>query len=74
MPKNKNYKIVLELELSGTSPLDAAKTAQNWVRDEESPLQYYVQDDNEKIFSVDLSEDDEDATIELKEKDYRPLI
>jgi len=64
------YKIVLELELSADSPLEAAKTAQEWEKN--SDLQYYVQDSKEVVFSVDLSESDEDAVIETD--NYIPLI
>ena len=65
------YKITLEIELESTSPLEAVKKFQGWVKDD-SDLQYYVRDSNGTIYSVDLSEEDEDAVIEID--NYKPLI
>ena len=66
------YKVVLELELKANSPLEAAKLAQEWERDENTDLQYWVQDSSETVYSVDLSESDEEAVIEVD--NYVPII
>lgn len=67
-----HYKIVLELELEADSPLEAAKLAQEWERDVNVDLQYWVQDNSETVYSVDLAELDEEAVIEID--NYIPLI
>lgn len=65
------FKITLEIELESTSPLEAVKKLQNWIKDD-SDLQYYVQDSDGTIYSVDLSEEDEDAVFEID--NYESLI
>jgi len=67
-----HYKVVLEIEVDADSPLAAAQTVQSWLR--EGDFQYYVQEDEEngKVFSVDLTEDDEDAVLPID--DYIPMI
>lgn len=64
------FKVVLEIELDANSPLDAAKKFESWIR--ESHMTYVVQDEQDNIYTVDLSEDDEDATLESD--GYEPLI
>ena len=64
-------RVSLEIEVDADSPLDAAKKVENWIR-KEGGFQYYVQDEKDEIFSVDLSEDDEDAV--LPANDYQPTI
>ena len=54
-------------------PLEAAKELQEWLRDPETFLAYYVQnEETNELFSVDLQEDDDDAVLPLKE--YTPVI
>jgi hypothetical protein len=66
-----SFKIVWEIELSAESPLEAAKEAQRWLR--ANDWQYYVQDGTSKeIFSVDLSEEEEEAIIPVEK--YEPII
>ena len=66
-----NYKIVWEIELEADNPLEAAKTAMEWIKD--GSQQFYVQDtDTMKLSSVDLAEDGEDAVLPANE--YMPLI
>jgi hypothetical protein len=65
------FKIVWEIELEAKNPLEAAKEAQRWISGND--WQYYVQNDETKeVFSVDLSEEDEDAVIPTEK--YEPLI
>jgi len=68
------YRVVLEIEVDETSPLAAAQTVQGWLQDPNSDWQYYVQpcDKSEDVFSVDLSEEDEDAVQEVS--NYIPMI
>lgn len=70
----KTFKIVWEIELDANNPLDAAKTALNWIQEQSSQAhQFYVQEENSKeLFSVDLDEEDQDAVLPVKE--YLPLI
>jgi len=69
-----HYKVVLEIEVDAENPLEASKTVQRWVKEDESNFQYYVQEDepSAEIVSVDLTEADADAI--LPADDYRPMI
>lgn len=71
---SKMYKVVWEIELDAKNPLEAAKEALDCIKDGgESPYCFYVQaEDSKEVFSVDLSEDDEDAV--LSAPCYNPLI
>lgn len=73
MSEEKQYKVVWEIsELDAKNPLQAAKTAQNWIKQEAQ--QYYVQDqETNEIFSVDLQEEDEDAVLPVT-GEYIPEI
>ena len=67
------YKIVMEIEaLDAKDALQAAKDVEKMIMDE-GGFQYYVQNEETgELFSVDLSEDDEDAVLPVKE--YKPSI
>jgi hypothetical protein len=69
-----NYRVVLEIEVDADSPLEAAKKTQDWIREADTDWQYYVQpcDESRDVFSIDLSEEDEDAEQECD--NYIPLI
>ena len=67
-----NYNVIFEIEIDSDSPLNAAKKTQTWLRDVESSWCFEVQDSDDNIFSVDLSEPDKDAVIE--QDNYIPLI
>lgn len=67
------YKVVLEIEIEADNPLEAAKKTQEWGREFDTDLQYYVQEPKSDIvYSVDLSEDDDEAVNEID--NYIPLI
>lgn len=69
----KNYKVSLEINLCGESPLEVSKALTEMIRDHESEWQFYVQDeDTNEIFSVDLDEEDEDAVLPVT--NYEPFI
>jgi len=62
-----NYTIEKLIEMA----LEDAKMAQEWLRKDD--WQFYVQNDETKeIFSVDLTEEDEDAVLPVDE--YYPQI
>jgi hypothetical protein len=67
------FKVVWEIELEASNPLEAAKTAQKWMDEADNDWQFYVQNDETKeVSSVDLQQDDENA-VQSVEK-YEPLI
>jgi hypothetical protein len=58
------FKVVHEIEVEANSPLQAAKTIQEWMDDADQKWQFYVQRENgKKVYSVDLSEDDSVAVL-----------
>ena len=69
-----NYRVVLEIEVDADTPLEAAQKTQEWIRSKDNDWQYYVQpcDKSGDVFSVDLSEEDEDAAYDAD--NYIPLI
>lgn len=69
----KTFNISLEFSLEAETALDAAKELQKWLVEDAEGLQYYIQDDsNKKVYSVDLSEEDEDAVLPIE--NYTPII
>lgn len=55
----KIFNVIWEINLTAATPLDAAKLAQEWLRDKGENWFFTVQDDEtKKIYSVDLAEDD----------------
>lgn len=68
-----NFKIALEIEIEAETALEAAKILHSWEQDPGNEWQYYVQNtETDEIFSVDLSEEDEDAVLPVMT--YSPLI
>jgi len=68
------HRVVFEIEVEAETPLEAAKEVQKWLQDPKSDWQFYVQpcDKSGDVFSVDLSEEDEDAVLEAD--NYIPMI
>jgi hypothetical protein len=67
------FKVVHEIEVEANSPLQAAKTIQEWMDDADQKWQFYVQRENgKKIYSVDLNESNSDAVLPVTE--YSPMI
>lgn len=56
--KNGFYRVVFEINVESDNVLNAAKTVQDWLRDESTNWQFYVQNDDnsEDIYSVDLED------------------
>ena len=65
----KSFKISMEIEVEAKNPLQAAKMVEGWIR-KDGGFQYYVQDDKDNIFSVDLSEEDKDAVLPAKGRSF----
>jgi len=66
-------KVVLEIQIDAKNPLDAAKKFAEMLIEDANSLIYVVQDEEtNKISSVDLSEEDENAVLAYD--DYQPLI
>lgn len=67
------FKVVHEITVEADSPLEAAKTVQQWMDDADTKWQFYVQKySRNQVDSVDLSEADEDAVLPVKK--YKPMI
>jgi hypothetical protein len=67
------HRVVFEIEVDAENNFEAARTVRDWLRNPNTEWQFYVQDaETEKVMSVDLSEEDEDAV--LPAIDYTPLI
>jgi hypothetical protein len=74
MGSHETYNVSLEIIIDASSPYEAAKTLQDWIRDKNTNWTFNVQKEGEKeVFTVDLEEDIE-ATAVLPVTDYRPLI
>jgi len=68
-----NYKVVFEIEVDAESPLEAAKTVQDWLQDPSDNWQFYVMnEDTQKVYSVDLDEHESVAVVDVER--YLPLI
>lgn len=66
------FKVIFEIEVDAKTPLEAAKTVEDWLHQPEDHWQYYVQDNKENVFSVDLDEDDSCAAKQTD--NYIPII
>ena len=68
---NKTFTVSLTFEgLSAENPLDAAKKILEWIQDGADAMTYDVKDEaTGEAFTVDLSEDDEDAVLENENAD-----
>jgi hypothetical protein len=69
------FKISLEIDTESDSPLQAAKELRSMLNDAENNnnWQFYVQNtETNKVFSVDLEEDDENAVLPVN--NYMPFI
>ena len=61
-----NFKVVHEINVEAKTPLEAAKTVQEWMDNADTKWQFYVQRENgKKLYSVDLSEDNSAAVLEV---------
>ena len=71
------FSVVAEFEVPAENALEAAKTIQKWLDEGTNTnggWQYYVQgDEDKKVYSVDLDEEDDDAVLDVSDE-YEPLI
>jgi hypothetical protein len=68
-----NHRVVLEIEVEANTPLEAAKEIQSWLDAADNKWCFYVQKEgSDKVFCIDLSEDDEDAVQETN--NHIPMI
>ena len=62
---SKEYTLKVEIQLNADSPLEASKKFAEWLRDDADGMVYDVIDEETKEkFTVDLSEEDENAVLE----------
>ena len=66
------HKVVMEIEVEATNPLEAALAVRDMMNDSNNEWQFYVQSDDDLIYSVDLSEPSHDAVLPIMF--YDPLI
>ena len=67
------FKVVHEINVEAKTPLEAAKTVQEWMDEADNKWQFYVQRQNgKKVYSVDLNESNSDAVIPVGA--YEPMI
>lgn len=68
-----NYKISVEINLDGDNPLLTSKQLAKMLMENADEFQYYLQDEEtNEVFSVDLSENDEEAVLPVT--NYEPFI
>ena len=68
-----NFKVVFEIEVDARTPLQAAKTIQQWFDDADTRWQFYVKRSNgRKVYSVDLEEPNSEAVLPVS--NYEPMI
>jgi hypothetical protein len=68
-----NYKVVFEIEVDAETALEAAKIVQDWLQNPSDSWQFYVMnEDTQKVYSVDLDEHESVAVIDVER--YLPLI
>ena len=72
---NKTFTIKLEFtDVIAENPLEAAKIILSWIKDGAEDMTYDVKDETtEESFTVDLSEEDEDAVL-LNENADRDFV
>jgi hypothetical protein len=67
------FKVTHEINVEANSPLQAAKTVQEWMDAGDTKWQFYVQRENgKKVYSVDLNESNSVAVIPVTK--YEPMI
>lgn len=68
------YKVVFEIQVDAESPLEAAKTVQNWMKEPGASWEFVVQMDGDNpIYLVAPEEEEGDAVLQI-DNDYKPLI
>lgn len=66
------HKVVMEIEVEATNPLEAALSVSSMMNKGENEWQFFVQSDDGLMYSVDLSEEPKNAVLSIMF--YNPLI
>ena len=66
------HKVVMEIEVEAPNPLEAALAVRDMMNDSSNEWQFYVQSDDDLMYSVDLGEPSHDAVLPIMF--YNPLI
>lgn len=67
------HKVVMEIEVEATNPLEAALEVQHIMNDSgDNSWQFYVQSEDGLMYSVDLAKESKDAVLSIMF--YNPLI
>lgn len=67
------HKVVMEIEVEATNPLEAALEVQHMMNDSgDNSWQFYVQSEDGLMYTVDLAEEPKDAVLSIMF--YDPLI
>ena len=66
------HKVVMEIEIEATNPLEAALAVRDMMVDSTNEWQFYVQSEDGLMYSVDLGEPSHDAVLSIMF--YDPLI
>ena len=66
------HKVVMEIEVEATNPLEAALAVRDMMNDSSNEWQFYVQSEDGLMYSVDLAEENKDAVLSIMF--YDPLI
>jgi len=68
-----NFRVIFNIDVEVSNPLDAAKKAENLIKEKGEHFQYYVQNEKtSEVFSIDLTDSDEDAVLSI-EIDDEPI-
>lgn len=61
-----NFRVILNIDIEAENPLEAAQNLEDWSKEFDTHLTYYVQNEKtNEISSVDLDEPDEDAVLPI---------
>ena len=66
------HKVVMEIEVEATNPLEAALAVRDMMNDSSNEWQFYVQSEDGLMYSVDLAKESKDAVLSIMF--YDPLI
>ena len=66
------HKVVMEIEVEATNPLEAALEVNKIMKDSDTSPQFYVQSEDGLMYSVDLAKESKDAVLSIMF--YDPLI
>ena len=59
------HKVVMEIEVEATNPLEAALAVRDMMNDSSNEWQFYVQSEDGLMYSVDLAKESKDAVLSI---------